>query len=85
MLSVNTKFLTMILTLSPGHFLLDNMFWIDKFKQVLFCGAGAQEEIAEIHLIVEASKLAVALTQGAGRHRNDGGFDADPLEDGNLC
>jgi hypothetical protein len=32
----------------------------------LFCGAGAQEEIAEIHLIVEASKLAVALTQGAG-------------------
>ena len=57
------------------------MFWADRFLEIFACDASAQEEIAEVHLLVEAGELAVALTQRGLVLGEDRSLEADSFED----
>jgi hypothetical protein len=41
------------------------MFWVNRVVEVVLSDAGAQDEVAEIHLLIKASELTIILTQGA--------------------
>ena len=58
------------------------MFRVDEMPEVMLSDASTQDEIAEIHFLVEASELAVVLAQGTLVLGQDFGFDANTLVNG---